>query len=34
MRGNWCMAQPLDVRAELANLWVPTADYEHPVMPM
>jgi hypothetical protein len=32
MRGSWCMAEPPEVRAELANLSVLTADYERPLM--
>jgi len=34
MRGNWRMAEPSAVRAELADLGVPTADCERPVVPM
>jgi hypothetical protein len=34
MHGIRCMTQPPEVRAELANLRVPAADYERPLMPM
>ena len=33
MHGCWCMTEPPEVRAGLANLGVPTADYERTVMP-
>ena len=33
VRGNWCMTEPLEVRAELVNLRVPAADCERPLMP-
>jgi hypothetical protein len=34
MRGNWWMTKPPEVRAELANLGVLTADFERPVVPV
>ncbi len=34
MRGSRRMIEPPEVRAELVNLGVPTADCERPVMPM
>jgi hypothetical protein len=32
MRGRWCMTEPPEVRAELADLGVLTADYQRPLM--